>query len=97
MYVISLNLGTVIYKLKIINLPHKVTMQITLNDTMFRSMPSKYNVLKKMTKKAGICIYINYAIDHYVFLRGQVLFKNNIYYPFSHYKYILTIEIVDCP
>ena len=57
-------------------------MQITFNDTMFKSMPSQDEVLQKKKKKkteqaAGICTYINYAIEDYALLRGQILFLTN--------------------
>lgn len=50
-----------------------------------------------MTKKSSICIYVKYAMYHYAFLRGQVLFLNNIYFPVSRYKFKLTVEIVNYP
>lgn len=80
-------------------MPHRVIMQITLNDAMFMSMPSKYKVLKKkkMTKNSSVCIYVNYTIEDYAFLKVQVLFLNNSY-PFPpHHKYILTVELVNPP
>lgn len=49
-----------------------------------------------MTKKPSICIYVTYAMYH-AFLRGQVLFLNNIYFPVSRYKFKLTVEIVNYP
>lgn len=50
-----------------------------------------------MTKKSSICIYVKYAMYHYAFLRGQVLFLKNIYFPVSRYKFKLTVEIVNYP
>lgn len=55
-------------------------MQITLSDTMFVSMSVKYKVLKKKkkSKKAGVCSYVNYAIDHILSWGLSVIFKQNV-------------------